>query len=1070
MKHGSIKAAISVIFSLLLGYAVATQLSAFLGIEFFPKDLPVEATSRSAPAAAQAVDQEPAPFAAVAAIVLPEGASQDDGGSERSAYTTAAGVLADAVQARTGQRPQILEATDPRPEGPLILVGAAAKSQMSAGPSGDIPPELDPQVGSSEVFALMPVETPGGQRSLAIVGGSPSGDAYGMYRLADQLVTGRDGESLFSQQQLYAPAMKYRLVDLGAVGIPQDPARWDPTNYSHHLRALEDMLLAQSPYVDREEFVAVQAQFADYVQRMVAYGNNGIVIPGFLEFVNFERVGDGFQIYPADSEYRARHLALRNAFNQLVEHAQMMGMQVYLYTDMLALTPPLEAYFQERFGGLDTENAGFWQVYARGLEELLASMPALDGIMIRIGEAGTIYNLPGWDYYSALAVRSVEAAQAMLAAFLEVAESQDKTIIFRTWSVGVGQVGDMHTNPESYATLLASLSSPNLVVSTKYVMGDFYSYLPFNPTLREGSQQRIVEFQNRLEFEGFMAFPDYIAPMHQQALRMLRPDNPGIDGFWQWNQNGGPQQAGPMSLYPFYGFWQNIDANTYVTSHLGWEPDADAMSLAEDWVRRTFGNDPEAVANLTQVLLLSREPVLKGLYVSPFARQQVNALGLETTPMMWIFEWDIVDGSNSVLSTVYLTSREQVDGAIDEGFEAAESVRQMQALLADIPPSQVSEPELLAKLADSLAYEADLFQTLAWYREAFLRYYQWLDTGDSIAARDWQTALERFEQQRAAHLARYATDLDFPAFNFFAADIGMAHARRAQTMAWLARLLLLGMLLMLLAGSGPVARRGPDYPGKTGLRAVWLALTAPFKVHGLPAPAKADWLTATVLPLGLVALSYLTFSSFLSLQYALLTATIIGVFVLVLYLLNAPISRRAGSGNQIAWLAAPAASLLSTTLLLTAVVAVRGPGLFWYGFWTNPAFRTGFVVLNAAALVWMFFVLYAVQRVQLRLTVLRASGNLVLAVGAVLFVLGVVPAVFGLERTITALNDEMAILPLGLSRILGITTHLGIPASLPGITMMAGTMLMLVGALWLVSAGMVARRRTRRTPRSLAST
>jgi len=141
-----------------------------------------------------------------------------------------------------------------------------------------------------------------------------------------------------------------------------------------------------------------------------------------------------------------------------------------------------------------------------------------------------------------------------------------------------------------------------------------------------------------------------------------------------------------MSLYPFYGFWLNIDANSYVTSRLGWEPDADIAGLTGDWVRRTFGDDPVAAANLVEILSLSREAALKGLYIGPFARQQIKALGLDTTPMMWIFEWDIVDGSNSVLSTVYLASRGQVDAAIAEGFQAVDAVHRMQALLDGIDP------------------------------------------------------------------------------------------------------------------------------------------------------------------------------------------------------------------------------------------------------------------------------------------------------------------------------------------------------------------------------------------------
>ena len=711
MKHGKLKAVLVIIIGLLLGYVVATQLSGFLGIEFIAKDLPAAVTPEAVAPSLKETPLEP-----VTAIILPVGALQDD------LYARAVGALADAVATRTGHRPQVAESGSEQPAGRRIVVGAQTAPELASA-----------QPESSEAFAFEPFTTANGQRSLAVIGGSRLGDAYGMYRLADEMLAGADEAALFSQQRTFEPAMSRRLVDLGGVGIPQDPARWDPTNYSHHLRAFEDVFLPEAPYVDQEKLAEVQTQFADYVQRMIAYGNNGIVMPGFLEFVNFDKVGDGHAIYPADSEYRARHLALRSAYNQLIDYAHAMGMDVYLNTDMLALTPPLEAYLAEQFGGLDTDNPALWRVYGSGLEELAETMPGVSGLMIRIGEAGTIYNLPGWDYYSALAVRSVDSAQAMLEAFTDVAEKKDKSIIFRTWSVGVGEVGDMHTNPASYDKLLTGIDSPNLIVSTKLTGGDFYSDLPLNATLRSGDQQRIIEFQNRLEFEGSMAFPDYIASLHQQAMQSLRAANPRIDGIWHWNQNGGPQQAGPMSLYPFYGFWLNIDANSYVTSRLGWEPDADIADLTSAWVRRTFGNDPKAVANLTEMLFLSREAALKGLYISPFATQQVNALGLKTTPMMWIFEWDIVDGSNSVLSTIYLASRDQIDAAIAEGFAAVDTVHRMQALLADIDPAQVSQPELLGKLDDSLAYEANLFETLAWYRKAFLRYYQWLDTGDPAA-------------------------------------------------------------------------------------------------------------------------------------------------------------------------------------------------------------------------------------------------------------------------------------------------------------------------------------------------
>ena len=56
-------------------------------------------------------------------------------------------------------------------------------------------------------------------------------------------------------------------------------------------------------------------------------------------------------------------------------------------------------------------------------------------------------------------------------------------------------------------------------------------------------------------------------------------------------------------------------------------------------------------------------------------------------------------------------------------------------------------------------------------------------------------------------------------------------------------------------------------------------------------------------------------------------------------------------------------------------------------------------------------------------------------------------AAIGLERALTIWNDRMALLPWGLSRILGITVYLGIPTSLPLIATAAGVAVAAVGGL-----------------------
>lgn len=61
--------------------------------------------------------------------------------------------------------------------------------------------------------------------------------------------------------------------------------------------------------------------------------------------------------------------------------------------------------------------------------------------------------------------------------------------------------------------------------------------------------------------------------------------------------------------------------------------------------------------------------------------------------------------------------------------------------------------------------------------------------------------------------------------------------------------------------------------------------------------------------------------------------------------------------------------------------------------------------------------------------------------------LGALVQALGLESALTTWNDQMALLPWGLSRILGITVYLGIPDSLPLVAVVAGAALVLAGLL-----------------------
>ncbi|MFI9011527.1 hypothetical protein ACIGNX_30255 [Actinosynnema sp. NPDC053489] len=959
------RVAVVVLVLLGIGGVVAWQVGDALRVDVRPADVPVER-----PVAAPPRPLAPPPdFASI-------------GTSDEPPVRLAATAVADALVDRGRPRPAV-------------------------GASGDLTTRLDPGL-PPEAYRVDP--------GPVVVGGTPNGVAAGLHAVADRIRTGRE---VVADGRVVAPRLGLRLTDLGAVGLPDDPARFaGGDDYSLNSDVVGTAVLPEAPYVDRARVEEIAEQFRALVRHASADGYNGVVVPGFLEYVTF----DGLGVHGDGDPHPDRARAMVAAFGPVWRHAHDLGLKVFFATDMLALSPPLKAYLDREVGGLDTTDERLWRVYRAGLAELFERLPYADGMMIRIGEGGAAYRFAGWDYTSEIAVTTPDAVRAMLRAFLAAAAEHGREIVFRTWSVGIGAVGDLHTSRDAYDEVLGDLHDDRLIVSTKYALGDFYSHLPLNDTLLVGEHRRIVEFQSRREFEGLGALPDDLGDLHRQALRAFLA-NPRVEGVWTWRQGGGPLLAGPRTLDLRTGFWQLYDLNSAVTGRLARDPDQDAAEATADWVRRTFSLDPGVVDAVCRALALSRAAITTGLYVGPYADHRVRALGLEPPPMMWIFEWDIPTGDSATLGTVYAVGRDRVDEAVAEGAEATRTARRMRELVAGTDPAGWRDPALRERFVAALDYEVDLFGVLAEYRTAVLRHVQWLDTGDAGARDEAGAARTRYRALRAEHLGRYGGDLALPAYNFTAADLGLARADRDAAMAWAARGALLGLAVVLLLG----------------WRRPWVrALARPWRrVEVTGAGRVLVW----AVPAVGVVVSRAVLTWFAAPAHLVPVLGAWALFAAVLWW-----TARGTSGVA----AAVGAVALARSVLLLAVLAIRGPGHYWFAFWTEPVARSVYIVVAFALFLGTFALVHAVLRADMGRA--GAAGRVLLAAGTPPAALGALVAWTGLETALTAWNDQLALLPWGLSRILGITAYLEIPTSLPvAVLLVGGATVLLGGALVLVS-------------------
>lgn len=892
----------------------------------------------------------------------------------------------------------------------------------------------------------------GSPDALRVEGVSESGAVRGIYDLASRIRAGRSVVELIGTE--FTSRLPFRMVDMGAVAVAPDPAAWaDGTDYSHASKAFDDVLLPEAPYIDQESLEAAYDDFEAFLRHSLAGGYNAVAFPGLVEFVTFDEAPGG-PVYAADDDHRAKALALRDAFGPFWDRADELGVDVFLRTDMLTLTTPLESFLTERFGSLDTEDAELWDIYAAGLDELYAAEPALDGVLVRIGEAGRVYDVEGWDVYSSLAVTSVESVRTMLETLTAQAEASDREVIFRTWSVGVGAVGDMHTNDESYEAVLGGIDSPALIVSTKYTLGDFYSWLPLNVTLQQGEQRRIVEFQSRREFENFGAFPNDLGPQYQFALRSLLAANEHIEGVWTWTQDGGPWRAGPMTLYLKTGFWQLYELNTMLGADLARDPEADVGRITEDWARQWLSEDPATVAAIVEAMSLSRPAIEEGMYIEPFAAQRVFAIGLEPPPMMWIFEWDILTGDSAVLDVLYAISRDATGGDIEQaiagGERALADAERMRELIGSTDAGTWRDPRMRDAFVGTMDYEVDVLALLASYRAMILHQAEWHDTLSPDAYAEWEADRNDFEALAAAHTERYQGDIDYPAFNLTAAELGVQRAERDRAMAWIARGLLLLAATWVVIGVLSSRTRLVRRPGAAAARAAWLGATRPWRAREstLGMLPLDRWLLLGI-PGALLVGTRAVQTSFLSWTHL---AVVLGAWAVFLVVVRLLLRRRSP------WpvIAAVGGVVVLRCIVTLLALSVTGPGGYWFSFWTEPTRRTVYIAVAFALFAWVFVA--AAWALATQIGRRRAVGTVLAGVGAGLALPAAAVALVGLEAALTVWNDEMGLLPWGLARILGITVYLDIPAATAWAAAAAGVAIAVIGVLMALPYGRADRR------------
>ncbi|HRQ88954.1 MAG TPA: hypothetical protein PLA50_09165 [Bacteroidia bacterium] len=441
--------------------------------------------------------------------------------------------------------------------------------------------------------------------------------------------------------------------------------------------------------------------------------------------------------HPGCEDAVARRIELyRGQFRELFRIVREEGLHVYLTMDILTLTPVLERQI-----GRSERRRNEYLVSL--LDRFFSDFPEVAGVVLRIGESDGLDVKE--EFRSRLVLKSPAMVNRCLKAILPVFERHRRRCIFRTWTVGAHEVGDLIWRHATLEKTVAGIDSPALVLSMKYGESDFFRYLSLNRNFFVTSLPKIVELQTRREYEGCGEYPSFVGGDYEQLAIELR-DAPNVVGISVWCQTGGWTPFRRLAFLEPEAIWTEI--NTFVTLRLFKHGELVEEALSH------LSSVPDRAA-LLELLRLSEEAVVQLLYLPDFARQRFYFRRVRVPPLLGVY-WHHIFVAHSIQRMLgHLV--EDGETAIRVGHAAMAKIRRMRTLAL-----QCNLPE------EDIEYMEYTFGLVALAREYFFR----PDDGE-IRDRLLRAKKQYKRRYPRGSRFRYSVKCDFKPFKLGSRPIGL---------------------------------------------------------------------------------------------------------------------------------------------------------------------------------------------------------------------------------------------------------------------------------------------------------
>ncbi len=437
-------------------------------------------------------------------------------------------------------------------------------------------------------------------------------------------------------------------------------------------------------------------------------GFNGKVLKNIHASVMFDSLG--LDLYGDSVGAKQWFSEQREYFQNEISRIKQADLMSFSHIDLFLFPDRVVEYFADEIlvdGKISIDKPKTLDLCRLMIDELFATYPELDGLIIRVGETylhdmpwhrgnGVIdYNhddnnsgLVGCDveggdniggHANGNGIQREQLIKLLMMLREQICVKHNRYCIFRTWDCFPD---GFHASAEFYKSVTDCIEPhEKLVFSLKHTALDFWRRVQVNPCLMTGRHGQIVEVQCQREYEGKGAYPMYhIAGViegfaENRDVKGLQDivEHPLFAGLFTWSRGGG--WYGP---YIKNEFW--VDLNVEVLCNWVKEPERGVeRAFSEFAVSR--GLDGQMVGRFKEVCELSQDAVLKGRYCEAYDRQ----FGERYVPTQnWLRDDHI--GGREYLEPIfeYLYEHNLLEQALDEKREACELWNRIQLLADDV--------------------------------------------------------------------------------------------------------------------------------------------------------------------------------------------------------------------------------------------------------------------------------------------------------------------------------------------------------------------------------------------------